>query len=144
MILSTPLQTNERNEEMNAINWNEVIASPDFDVYENARRVINEQMSVDEFCDTYIDDEDDADRVFQIQLLITKLDTNSDLQEIIENAIKRRGHLTGNCCENCYEGTDMDEWIDYLGQGVLYCRDCYDRMMDRKNEEEKKKKIQIV
>jgi hypothetical protein len=31
------------------------------------------------------------------------------------------------CCENCHEKTSRSEWIDYIGNNILYCDECYER-----------------
>lgn len=31
------------------------------------------------------------------------------------------------CCENCHEKTSCAEWIDYIGNNILYCDECYER-----------------
>jgi hypothetical protein len=35
------------------------------------------------------------------------------------------------CCENCHEKTSCAEWIDYIGNNILYCDECYERHQER-------------
>jgi hypothetical protein len=38
------------------------------------------------------------------------------------------------CCENCHEKTSRAEWIDYIGNNILYCDECYERHQKRIEE----------
>jgi ribosomal protein L32 len=41
------------------------------------------------------------------------------------------------CCEMCGVPTNNEEWVDENGTGILYCEDCYNRMIERNEKKVK-------